>query len=92
MKNNKKGEHICWKGRRGGSLTTDGRMTRSIESHSTASPIKRKENCYGRAISEKLINGRKNVGGLSIVSVSGYTTKEKTANRLEDESAVCILF
>ena len=26
------------------------------------------------------------------MSVSGYTTKEKTANRLEDESAVCILF
>ena len=31
--------------------------------------------------SEKQINGRKNVGGLSIVSVSGYTTKGKIANR-----------
>ena len=29
---------------------------------------------------------------LSIVSVSGYTIREKTANRLENASAVCILF
>jgi hypothetical protein len=36
----------------------------------------KKENHCGRTISEKPINGRKNVGRSSTVNVSGDTTKE----------------
>jgi hypothetical protein len=54
-------------------------MTQSIYGLSITSQIKKKENRFGRTISKKPTNGRKNVGDSSKVNVSGDTTKDNNS-------------